>query len=473
MAHHTALHAGLDADIFDVAVLGGGNAGLCAALTARQAGARVIVVESAPRAFRGGNSRHTRNLRCMHTEATDLLTGTYSEDEYFSDLARVTRNQMDEALAHIVVRGSASCPPWMRRFGVRFQSSLRGTLHLARTNAFFLGGGKALMNSYYAAAERLGIHVVYDAEVVGLDLVDNEFRGAVVLRDGDLTTVRARAAVLASGGFEANLEWLREIWGPAADNFIVRGTPYNKGTLLKLMLEAGAQPVGDPTQCHAIAVDARAPKFDGGIVTRLDCVSLGIVVNAHGERFYDEGEDFWPKRYAIWGRLIAKQPDQIAYSIIDAKAIGRFMPSVFPPKVAQSIPELAELLNLPAHQLDATVDRFNGSVQSGSFNHAVLDDCRTRGLVPEKTHWAQRIDTPPFWGYPLRPGITFTYLGLKVDARARVLTRDGNPMPNIVAAGEIMAGNILGQGYVAGVGMTIGTVFGQISGKEAARHAAR
>jgi tricarballylate dehydrogenase len=361
----------------------------------------------------------------------------------------------------------------MRSFGVRFQSSLRGTLHLARTNAFFLGGGKALMNSYYAAAARAGIQILYDAEVVGLDMDGGRFRAATVMRNGRPMSIRAKAAVIASGGFEANIDWLREIWGEAADNFIIRGTPYNKGTILKMMLEAGAQPVGDATQCHAIAVDARAPKFDGGIVTRLDCVSLGIVVNAHAERFYDEGEDFWPKRYAIWGRLIAQQPHQIAFSIIDAKAIGKFMPSVFPPKVASSIPELAALLDLPAAKLEATVAQFNRAIQPGSFNHAILDDCRTRGLAPAKSHWALAIDTPPFWGYPLRPGITFTYLGLKVDERARVVMRGGERTDNVFAAGEIMAGNILRKGYVAGVGMTIGTVFGRISGKEAAQHAAR
>jgi tricarballylate dehydrogenase len=233
------------------------------------------------------------------------------------------------------------------------------------------------------------------------------------------------------------------------------------------MLEAGADPVGDPTQCHAVAIDARAPKFDGGIVTRLDCVSLGIVVNAHGDRFYDEGEDFWPKRYAIWGRLVAQQPDQIAYSIIDAKAVGRFMPSVFPPIAATSIRDLAALIGVPAGPLSATVERFNVAVQPGTFDHATLDDCRTDGLVPNKTHWAQRLDTPPFWAYPLRPGITFTYLGVTVDDRARVILQ-GAPAPNIFAAGEIMAGNILGKGYVAGVGMTIGTVFGDIAGREAA-----
>ena len=458
-------------DTFDVAVLGGGNAGLCAALSARARGASVVVLEGAPRAFRGGNSRHTRNLRSMHEAPTAFLTEAYTEDEYVGDLLRVTRGQTDETLARLAVRGSTACPEWMERFGVRLQPPLRGTLHLGRTNVHFLGGGKALMNAYYAAAGRLGIDVRYDAGVVGLDVADGRFRSVSVARDGRVDTIAAKAVVLAAGGFESNLDWLREIWGAAADNFIVRGTPYNTGTVLKLMLDAGAQPVGDRTQFHSVAVDARAPKFDGGIVTRLDSVSLGIVVNNRGERFYDEGEDFWPKRYAIWGRLVAHQPEQIAYSIVDAKAAGHFMPSMFPPVAAPSIRELAGRLGLAPDALARTVETFNGAVVPGTFDHGVLDDCRTRGLAPEKSHWARRLDTPPFWGYPLRPGITFTYLGLKVDERARVVMANGVPAGNIFAAGEIMAGNILGQGYVAGVGMTIGTVFGRLAGEEAGRHA--
>jgi tricarballylate dehydrogenase len=456
-----------------VAIVGGGNAGLCAALTAAAAGARVIVLESAPREFRGGNSRHTRNLRCMHATPTDLLTGQYPADEFVTDLVRVTGGGADRALMELVVRASASCPEWMQRFGVRFQASLRGTLHLGRTNAFFLGGGKALMNSYYRAAQRLGVAIVYGAEVVSLDFRDGQCTSAAVRVDGQQATVRAKSVVLAAGGFESNIAWLREIWGNAADNFIIRGTPYNQGTILKLMLDRGAASVGEARQCHAVAVDARAPKFDGGIVTRLDSVSLGIVVNKHAQRFYDEGEDFWPKRYAIWGRLVAQQEDQIAYSIVDSKVLGQFMPSMFPPMTAHSIPELAATLGLSPAALDATVSDFNRAVRPGTFNHGTLDDCRTVGLLPDKTHWAQRIDTPPFLAYPLRPGITFTYLGLKVDERARVIMTSGAPAVNVYAAGEIMAGNILKQGYVAGVGMTIGTVFGQIAGREAAGHAAR
>jgi tricarballylate dehydrogenase len=458
----------LSADLYDVAVLGGGNAALCAALAAAGRGARVIVVERAPRDFRGGNSRHTRNLRCMHAVPTDVLTDVYTEDEFMADVLRVTGGVTNEALARLMIRGSADAPRRMGRFGARFQPPLRGTLHLGRTNAFFLGGGKALMNSAYAAAGRLGVRVAYDAEVIGLSIRDGRFESATVRMPAGDVEVRARAVVLAAGGFEANLEWLAEIWGEAAKNFIIRGTPYNTGTVLRLMLDAGAEPVGDPAQCHAVAIDARAPKFDGGIVTRLDSVPLGIVVNRFGDRFYDEGEDYWPKRYAIWGRLVAQQPDQIAYSIVDSKALGRFMPSVFPPIVAGSVRELAAAITVPAGTLASTIERFNAAVRPGTFDHQALDDCRTEGLVPNKTHWAQRLDAPPFHAYPLRPGITFTYLGVKVDERARVVMK-GGVAENIFAAGEIMAGNILGRGYVAGVGMTIGTVFGEIAGRESFR----
>jgi tricarballylate dehydrogenase len=237
--------------------------------------------------------------------------------------------------------------------------------------------------------------------------------------------------------------------------------------VLRLLLDAGAVPVGDPRACHAIAVDARAPRFDGGIVTRLDCIPLGVVVNQHGERFADEGEDLWPKRYASWGALIAGQPGQQAYCLVDAKAIGRFMPSVFAPIEAPSIRELASALELPSDRVAATVDAFNAAVRPGAFDLETLDGCRTEGLTPPKSHWAQRLDTPPFWGYPLRPGITFTYLGVTVDDRARVVI-GGAPSRNLFAAGEVMAGNVLRRGYLAGIGMTIGTVFGRLAGAGAA-----
>jgi tricarballylate dehydrogenase len=458
---------------YDVAVIGGGNAGLSAALTARRLGCRVVVLERAPRELRGGNSRHTRNLRCAHAAPTDILTGTYSEEELLADLERVNEGETDQALATLVAAHSTECVPWMTALGARFQAALRGTLQLSRTNAFFLGGGTALMNSYHAAAEKMGIEVRYGANVTGLALRDGRFESATVLAGGATHRVSANALVVAAGGFEANLDWLREAWGDAARNFVIRGTKFNTGTMLRALLDAGAAPVGDPRECHAVAVDGRAPQFDGGIVTRLDCVPLGIVVDRNAERFYDEGEDVWPKRYAIWGKLVARRPGEIAYSIIDAKVRGLFMPSVYPAFEAASIQELAVQLELPPAQLEATVAAFNRAVQPGSFDHTTLDDCRTVGLAPEKTHWAQRLDTPPFAAYPLRPGITFTYLGVRVDGNARVLAADGAPFENVYAAGEIMAGNVLRNGYIAGIGMTIGTVFGRIAGESAARHASQ
>ena len=448
-------------------MVGGGNAGLCAAISAAERGASVLILESAPKALRGGNSRHTRNLRAMHDTPTATLTGAYPEAEYWQDLQGVTGGQTNERLARTVIRGSGDSLPWMERHGVRFQPSLSGTLHLSRTNAFFLGGGKALLNAYYRAAGQLGVRVEYEAEVCGLDVRDGRFRSATFVRDGQPTTVEAGALVTTAGGFQADTEWLRRVWGPPADNFLIRGTPYDTGRVLKLLIDQGARTIGDPAQCHAVAIDARSPKFDGGIVTRVDSVSLGIVVNRDAQRFYDEGEDFWPKRYAIWGRLVAMQPGQIGYSIIDAKAIGRFMPPVFPGVKARSVEELARALGLPQTAVVDTVRGFNAACRVGRFDHAVLDDCRTEGLTPAKTHWALPIDTPPFVGYPLKPGITFTYLGVEVDERAAV-NFGGRPSANLFAAGEVMAGNVLGKGYTAGVGMTIGTAFGRIAGASAA-----
>jgi len=455
--------------MIDVLVIGGGNAALCAALMAREAGASVLLLESAPREWRGGNSSHTRNLRCMHAAPQDVLIEAYPEEEYWQDLLKVTGGLTNEKLARLAIRASATCRDWMRAHGVHFQPPLSGALHVARTNAHFMGGGKALVNAYYRSAEKLGVQVRYEAPVDALELKDGRFVAARIGAE----RIEARACVLAAGGFESNLAWLREGWGRneagewPADNFHVRGTRFNMGVLLKFMIEAGADSVSDPSQAHCVAIDARAPRYDGGICTRIDCVSLGIVLNRDAQRFYDEGEDFWPKRYAIWGRLVAGQPGQIGYSIIDAKAVGRFMPPVFPGAKADTLPQLARLLNLNEAAFVKTVENYNAACRAGTFDHTVLDDCHTEGLTPAKTHWALPLDTPPFYGYTLRPGITFTYLGLKVNEQAAVHFA-GKPSDNLFVAGEMMAGNVLGKGYTAGVGMAIGTAFGRIAGTQAA-----
>lgn len=454
---------------YDVLVVGGGNAALCAAIEAARKGCSVLVLEAAAKFYRGGNTRHTRNLRCAHDEGNEILTGPYPEEEFWDDLMRVTKGETDEDLARFTIAQSKELWDWMNDAGVRFQQPLGGTLNLGRTNAFFLGGGRAMLNALYRTAEALGVEIRYEAPVRELDIDDGFFRSAVFEQDGRRWRAYARTIVAAAGGFEANIDWLKEYWGERAENFLIRGARGNTGSVLRQLLDAGIQPVGDPTQCHAVAIDARSPQFDGGIVTRLDCVVFGIVVNRNAERFYDEGEDFWPKRYAIWGRLVADQPGQIAHIIIDAKSMGLFMPSVFPAIEAPTLEALAEKLELDPGKLRATVDEFNAAVVPGTFDSQVLDDCRTEGIEPPKSHWARRIDEAPFYAYPVRPGITFTYLGTRVTREARMLMADGRPTANLFAAGEIMAGNVLGQGYLAGIGMTIGAVFGRVAGQEAAR----
>ena len=453
----------------DVLVIGGGNAALCAALTAREAGASVMMLEAAPRAWRGGNSMHVRNLRCMHDAPQDVLVDAYPEEEFWQDLLKVTGGLTHESLARRVIRDSSTCRPWMQRHGVRFQPALSGALHVSRTNAFFMGGGKALVNAYYRSAERLGIGIRYESPVDAIELKDGRFIAARIGSE----RIEARACVLAAGGFESNRDWMRQAWGQnelgewPADNFLIRGTRYNMGVVLKFMLEAGADSLGDPSQSHCVAIDARAPLYDGGICTRIDCVSLGVVVNRNAERFYDEGEDFWPKRYAIWGRLVAQQPGQIAWSIIDSKAIGRFMPPVFPGTRADSLPELARAIGVDETTFMQTLNAYNSACRVGTFDHTALDDCRTEGLAPAKTHWALPIDRAPFYAYPVRPGVTFTYLSLKTDETAAVRFSDV-PSDNLFVAGEMMSGNVLGKGYTAGVGMSIGTSFGRIAGAQAA-----
>lgn len=456
-----------EAVAYDVIVVGGGNAALCAAISARREGARVLVLELSNVFWRGGNTRHTRNMRCAHDAATESLSGPYGEDEFFDDLLRVTKGKTDEPLARFMIRESKSMLGWIEQQGVRWQPSLGGTLSLGRTNSFFLGGGRAMLNALYRTAEDLGVEIRYESEVTDIEIEDGRFRSVTVAGQ----KIHAKALVAAAGGFESNIEWLKRYWGEAAENFLIRGTRNNRGTILRLLLDKGAQEVGDPTQCHAVAIDARAPKFDGGIITRLDCVVFGIVVNRDAQRFYDEGEDIWPKRYAIWGRLVAAQRDQIAYIIFDASSLQLFMPSLYPPISAPSIRALATRLELDPDALEGTVGTFNAAVRPGTFDDTILDDCRTEGLTPPKSHWARPIVEAPFYAYPVRPGITFTYLGVRVNEEARIQMADGSGAPNMFAAGEIMAGNVLGEGYAAGIGMTIGAVFGRIAGREAARSA--
>jgi tricarballylate dehydrogenase len=445
----------------DVLVIGGGNAALCAALTARDAGARVMLLERASPEWRGGNSKYTRNVR--------VASAGYPGDEFLADLTKVTGEGIDLELAAFTIDASREAPAWMEAHGIRWQPAMRGTLQLSRTNRFFLGGGKALVNTYFERARAAGVDVRYGCRVTDLSIEDGVFRSAAVESAEGRRHVEAAAVVVASGGFESNLEWLRRYWGDAVDNYLIRGTGDNDGVLLARLLDLGGMERGNPRGFHAVACDARSPRLDGGIVTRVDALPFGITVNRDAKRFHDEGEDEWPKRYAAWGRLIALQPGQEAYTIVDRQVQGRFIPPVFPPYRADTIEGLAAQLGLDGAALRATVDEYNRAVdRDAPYDVSHLDGKGTRGLEVPKTNWALPIERPPFAGYPLRPGITFTYLAVGVDRAARVLYRDGTAMANVFAAGEVMAGNILLNGYLAGFGMTIGTVFGRLAGQGAA-----
>ena len=451
---------------YDVVVAGGGNAGLCAALSASDAGARVLLVERSPAWRRGGNSRHTRDIRYAHENADDWASTPYPVADFIADLDAVAAPQQPD-LAELMVLESRTLPNWMEERGVRWQAQIRGTLHL-NTNRFFLGGGKALINAYYETAARKGVDVLFETSVEGLDLSDGHCDGVHLAQHGSRDIVGTRSVIVSSGGLEANHAWLAERWGDAANNFIVRGTPDNDGTLLLTLLDNGAASAGSEL-FHAVGVDARSPRFDGGIVTRVDSIPFSVTLNKNGARFHDEGDDAWPKRYAQWGELIAHQDDQLVYSIFDSQSAGLFVPPLYPPLMAHSLEGLFSQVEINGQEAIRTIQAFNAAVdERRPFDPTFPDGRSARDVDPPRKNWARAIERPPYFLYPLRPGLTFTYAGLEIDEEARVRRTAGTAFENIFAAGEVMAGNILTRGYLAGVGLTIGSVFGRIAGRSAA-----
>lgn len=422
----------------DVLVIGGGAAALCAAISARQAGASVAVVEKAPKEMRGGNSRHSRNLRIMHPAASALFPASYGEEEFLSDIRHVADGAADDALASLLVRQSMNIPEWLAANGVVFQTTASKTPPpWSRKTAFLMGGGKAMVNALYATAIRKGVAVFYNSAVAAIEADCS----ATLMVGGETQRLRARAVIACCGGYQANKAWLCRDWGEGAGNFINRGTPFATGEVLQSLLEMGAASVGVPGACHLVAVDARSPEHDGGVVTRIYGIPLGIVIDRSGCRFHNEKADSGPRRYSLWGKLVAERPGQTATLILDAKSVDRIRPAVFAPIKARTIAELAVALSIDRHILTSTIE------QCGS------------------------LTAPPFSAFPIRPGVTFTCHGVKVDERARVVSSTGRAYDGLFAAGVIMAPNILGTGYLAGAGVTIGAVFGKIAGEEAARYA--
>ncbi|MDC7785878.1 FAD-dependent tricarballylate dehydrogenase TcuA [Rhodoplanes sp. TEM] len=436
----------------DVLVAGGAAAGLCAAIAARRAGASVRLVEAAPAALRGGNTRHARNFRIAHDGPARYVPDGYRPEEFWADLVRVTGGDTDEPLARTLIRASATIAPWLIANGVLLQALDQGVLPYSRRTAFLFGGGKAMVNALYATARQLGVAIACGTELTALRFGDDGCE-AEVAQAGTGARVIAKAVVVATGGYQADPARLRIDFGAAAERMVVRGSPYCTGRGLDLLLDAGAVPVGDPASAHIVAVDARGPRFDGGIVTRITGIPHGIVVDRTAKRLADERADTRRTHYAQWGARIAACPDQLAYLIVDQDGLRRAGPTALPPVAAPTLAELARRLELDPAALDATVRAFNAEAAG-----------REPAVRP--------LTALPLAAWPLLPGLTFTHFGVAVDARMRVLLRGDRVAPRVFAAGTAMAANVLRHGYLAGLGVTLAAVTGRIAGEEAARAAA-
>lgn len=462
-----------------VLVIGGGIAGLCAAISARRLGARVLLVERAPPWRRGGNTRHARNFRFCHPQPSALAAGSYPVDEFAQDLTRATGGptggptvgNADATLARLLIERSRATPGWLLGAGVALQTRDRGVLPFSRKTAFLLGGGQAMVNALYAQVERLGVEIRYECEACEPRLRGNRLTGIAVRslhhQKVSWEPMAPQAVVLACAGAQANSDWLRQHGGERVLGFINRGTPDARGDLLIALLAAGAAEIGDPRELYLVAVDARSPPSDGGIVTRVRGMPLGLVVDRTGRRRFDEGADQGSTRYALWGQRLADYPGQIGYLLLDAAGLRAAPAALYPPLMAQELPQLARQLGIDADALERTRQSYNAALSAPcgcdrSLDHPALD--------PPRTGPAQPLVTPPFAAYPMRPGLTFTYHGLAVDERARVRRSSGEPIVNLFAAGTLMAPNLCPRGYLSGLMLTIGQVFGCLAGEEAARH---
>ncbi|QIK37598.1 FAD-dependent tricarballylate dehydrogenase TcuA [Caldichromatium japonicum] len=450
----------------DVLVIGGGAAALAAAIEARRIGCSVLLAERAPCHLRGGNTRHARNLRLAHLAPTPFSPGAYPPATFWSELQRATQNTADPLLGQRLVEGSLAIADWLQGAGVPLQPIAGHRLPESQRTVFLLGGGKTLVQRLYAHAKHLGIEIRYETEVTDPLLTGGRLL-EVCCRKAEYKQLRPRAVIACCGGAQANRAWLARHWGEAADGFINRGSPWVTGEFLAALLEQGAQAVGDPRGAYLVAVDGRSPADDGGIVTRIRGIPEGIVVDQEGRRREDEGGDTASTRYALWGRRLADWPRQIGYLLLDARGLRAAPPALYPPISAATLGELAIQLGIDPEALRLTLDAYHAAIRPP---RAPGDDWQALGLLPPKTRRAYPLVEPPFHAYPLRPGITFTAQGLAVGPDTRVRLANGGVVENLFAAGMIMAPNLIPQGYLSGLALTIGLVFGRIAGSEAARY---
>jgi tricarballylate dehydrogenase len=487
---------------WDVIVVGGGNAALCAALSAKETAKRVLLLERAPEDEAGGNSRFTAGLlRIVYNGAEDLAQlidlskeeiertdfGTYTAEQFLDDMARVTEYRCDPDLTEILVKQSFPTALWMRKKGLRFTAAWgRQAFKIDGRFKFWggltleaIGGGPGLVDSLTQIAKKSGIEIWYEARAGSLIADDSGVHGVVVKRAGKTTEVKAKAVVLAAGGFQANAEMRARYLGPGWELAKVRGTRFNTGDVIRMALDIGAQPIGNWSGCHAVAWERNAPEFGDlavGDQFQKHSYPWGIYINAEGKRFVDEGADFRNYTYAKYGRVILSQPGQFAWQIFDAKVKSQLRDEYRIKQVtkvtANTLEDLVKKLDdVDADAALAEIKAYNAAVRKDvPFNPNVKDARRTEGLAINKSNWANTIDTPPFEAYAVTCGITFTFGGLRINPHAQVISTDGEPISGLYAAGELVGG-IFYFNYPGGTGLTNGAVFGKIAGASAARQA--
>jgi tricarballylate dehydrogenase len=483
----------------DVIVVGAGNAAFCAALSAQEQGASVLMLEAAPEDESGGNSRFTAgSMRVVYNGVDDIKTlvpdlteqeiattdfGTYTQDQFFDDMARVTQDRANPDLVELLVTRSFDTLNWMRSKGVRFIPIYgRQAFKIDGKFKFWggltldaVGGGPGLVNMLTEAAKKRDIKISYKTRAVSLLYNGSAIEGVRIRRDGKEEELRAKAVVLASGGFEANPEWRTRYLGPGWDLAKVRGTRFNVGDGIRMALEIGASPCGNWSGCHAVGWERNAPEFGDlavGDQFQKHSYPFAVMVNATGERFVDEGADFRNYTYAKYGRVILGQPGQFAWQIFDQKVKhlqrDEYKIRQITKVTANTIEDLAAKLDgVDAARFVKHIAEYNAAVRSDiPFNPNVKDGRRTEGLAINKSNWANTIDTPPYEGYAVTCGITFTFGGLRITTDGEVLNTDYEPIRGLYAAGELVGG-LFYFNYPGGTGLTSGSVFGRIAGRSA------
>ncbi len=485
---------------YDVIVVGGGNAALCAALSAREAGARTLVLEKAPEAWRGGNGFFTaggfRFAFKSFEELCELIgdlsdeekasmeVDPYTEDHFYDDLMRVTEECADPDMAMLVVRESQATVRWMRDRGIRWIPMFGRQAYKVGDKFRFwgglvleaVGGGPGLIDMEYASAAKAGIEVRFDAKAVRLVTDDRgAVTGVVVRTPGGTETLAARAVVLAAGGFEANAEMRTRYLGPNWELARVRGTPYNTGDGIRMALDVGALPWGHWSGCHSVQWDLNAPWHGDrkvGDNFQKHSYPVGLMVNLRGERFVDEGADFRNYTYVKYGRAVIEQPRRTAFQIFDQKVVHLLREEYRIREVTKAedatLEGLARKLEIDVEGFVRTVTAYNAAVQPGTYNPAVKDGKGTRGITPPKSNWALPLDTPPYVGYAVTTGITFTFGGLKITPEGQVIDCEQRPISGLYAAGELVGG-LFYHNYPGGSGLMAGSVFGRIAGRAAAQ----